>query len=167
MEWNKPRETRRDQYVQFQKKISDFFGWSNWLIMVVTVTAQFLLMLRSVANASHGIASRRLVCCGCCWRRNHVCRRQELVSGCVGEWVSDFTNGSWFCATFCLFRSILVSSTCRGRKIKRVYMHSYNLGVLGWGFLRLLLRLQLRSLIRGVPSSIVEKDERLILGHVY
>ena len=46
-------------------------------------------------------------------------------------------------------------------------MHSYNLGVLGWGFLRLLLRLQLRSLSRGVPSSIVEKDEILILGHVY
>ena len=60
-----------------------------------------------------------------------------------------------------------VTRLARGRKIKRVYMHSYNLGVLGWGFLRLLLRLQLRSLSRGVPSSIVEKDERLILGHVY
>ena len=54
----------------------------------------------------------------------------------------------------------------RGRKIKRVYMQSYNPGVLGWGFLRLLLRLQLRSLSRGVPSSHLEKDERLILGHV-
>ena len=54
----------------------------------------------------------------------------------------------------------------RGRKIKRVYMHSYNLGVLGWGSLRLLLRLQLRSLSRGVPSSHLEKDERLILGHI-
>ena len=38
--------------------------------------------------------------------------------------------------------------------------------MLGWGFLRLLLRLQLRSLSRGVPSSHLEKDERLILGHV-
>ena len=36
----------------------------------------------------------------------------------------------------------------------------------GWGFLRLLLRLQLRSLSRGVPSSHLEKDERLILGHI-
>ena len=33
--------------------------------------------------------------------------------------------------------------------------------------LRLLLRLQLGSLSRGVPSSHLEKDERLILGHVY
>ena len=54
----------------------------------------------------------------------------------------------------------------RGRKIERVYMQSYNPGVLGWGFLRLLLRLQLRSLSRGVPSSHLEKDERLILGHI-
>ena len=45
-------------------------------------------------------------------------------------------------------------------------MQSYNPGVLGWGFLRLLLRLQLRSLSRGVPSSHLEKDERLILGHI-
>ena len=34
--------------------------------------------------------------------------------------------------------------------------------MLGWGFLRLLLRIQLRSLSRGVPSSHLEKDERLI-----
>ena len=54
----------------------------------------------------------------------------------------------------------------RGRKIKRVYMQSYNPGVLRWGFLRLLLRLKLRSLSRGVPSSHLEKDERLILGHI-
>ena len=54
----------------------------------------------------------------------------------------------------------------RGRKIKRVYMQSYNPGVLGWGFLRLLLRLQLRSLSRGVPSSHLEKDGRLILAHI-
>ena len=54
----------------------------------------------------------------------------------------------------------------RGRKIKRIHVQSYNPGVLGWGFLRLLLRLQLRSLSRGVPSSHLEKDERLILGHV-
>ena len=38
--------------------------------------------------------------------------------------------------------------------------------MLGWGFLRLLLRLQLGSLSRGVPSSHLEKDERLILGHI-
>ena len=54
----------------------------------------------------------------------------------------------------------------RGRKIKHVYIQSYNPGVLGWGFLRFLLRLQLRSLSRGVPSSHLEKDERLILGHI-
>ena len=54
----------------------------------------------------------------------------------------------------------------RGRKIKRVYMQSYNLGVLGWGFLRLLLRLQLGSFSIGVPSSHLEKDERFILGHI-
>ena len=54
----------------------------------------------------------------------------------------------------------------RGRKIKRVYKQSYNPGVLGWDFLKLLLRLQWRSLSRGVPSSHVEKDERLILGHI-
>ena len=53
----------------------------------------------------------------------------------------------------------------RGRKIKRVYMQSYNPGVLGWGFLRLLLRLQLGSLPRGVPSSHLEKDGKLILAH--
>ena len=45
-------------------------------------------------------------------------------------------------------------------------MQSYNPGVLGWGFLRLLLRLQLRSLHRGVPSAHLEKDERLILGYI-
>ena len=38
--------------------------------------------------------------------------------------------------------------------------------MLGWGFLRLLLRLQLRSLSRGVPGSHLEKDEGLILGHM-
>ena len=54
----------------------------------------------------------------------------------------------------------------RGRKIKRVYMQYYNLGVLGWGFLRFLLRLQLGSLSTGVSSSHLEKDERSILGHV-
>ena len=54
----------------------------------------------------------------------------------------------------------------RGRKIKHVYIQSYNPGVLGWGFLRFLLRLQLRSLSRGVPSSHLEKDERSILRHV-
>ena len=55
----------------------------------------------------------------------------------------------------------------RGPKIKRVYMQSYNPGVLRWGFLRLLLRLQLRSLSRGIPSSHLEKDERLILKHIW
>ena len=55
----------------------------------------------------------------------------------------------------------------RGRKIKHVYIQSYNPGELGWGFLRFLLRLQLRSLSRGVPSSHLEKDERLILGHTH
>ena len=54
----------------------------------------------------------------------------------------------------------------RDRKIKRVYLQSYSPGVLGRGFLGLLLRLQLRSLSRGVPSSHLEKDERLILRHV-
>ena len=54
----------------------------------------------------------------------------------------------------------------RGRKIKRVYIQSYNPEVLRWSFLRLLLRLQLRSLSRGVPSSHLEKCERLILGHI-
>ena len=54
-----------------------------------------------------------------------------------------------------------------GRKIKRVYIQSYNPGVLlGWGFLRLLLRLQSGSLSIGVPSSRLEKDERLLLGNV-
>ena len=52
-----------------------------------------------------------------------------------------------------------------GRKIKRVYIQSYNPGVLRKGFLRLLLRLQLRSLSRGFPSSHLVKDERLILAH--
>ena len=37
--------------------------------------------------------------------------------------------------------------------------------MLEWGFLRLLLCLQLRTLSRGVPSSNLEKGERLILGH--
>ena len=55
----------------------------------------------------------------------------------------------------------------RGRKIKRVYIQSYNPGVLGWVFLRLLLRLQLENLSIGVPSSRLEKDERLILRHMY
>ena len=55
----------------------------------------------------------------------------------------------------------------RGRKIKCLYVQSYNPGMLGWGFLRLLLRLQLRSLSIGILSSHLEKDERLILGHTY
>ena len=38
--------------------------------------------------------------------------------------------------------------------------------MLGWGFLRLLFRLQLRSLSRGVPSPHLEKDEIFILGHI-
>ena len=59
------------------------------------------------------------------------------------------------------------SSPRPGRKIKRVYTQSYNPGVLGWGFLRLLLHLQLRSLSRGVPGSHLEKDEKLILGHIF
>ena len=33
--------------------------------------------------------------------------------------------------------------------------------------MRLFLRLQLRSLSRDVPSSHLEKDERLILRHMY
>ena len=45
-------------------------------------------------------------------------------------------------------------------------MQSYDPGVLRWVFLRLLLPLQLRSLSRGVLSSHLEKDERLILGHI-
>ena len=45
-------------------------------------------------------------------------------------------------------------------------MQSCNPGVLGWGFLRLSLRLQLRSLSRGIPSSHLEKDEGLILRHI-
>ena len=45
-------------------------------------------------------------------------------------------------------------------------MQSNNPGVLGWGFSRLLLRLQLGNLNIGVLSSLLEKDERLILGHV-
>ena len=45
-------------------------------------------------------------------------------------------------------------------------MQSCNPGVLGWSFLRLLLRLQLKSLSRGVPSSHLEKDGRLILEHI-
>ena len=51
----------------------------------------------------------------------------------------------------------------RGRKIKRVYIQSYNPGMLGLVFLRLLLRLQLRSFSRSVPRSHLEKDER----HMY
>ena len=38
--------------------------------------------------------------------------------------------------------------------------------MLGWGFLRLFLRLQLVSLSMGVQSSRLEKHERLMLGHV-
>ena len=45
-------------------------------------------------------------------------------------------------------------------------MQSYNPGLLRWGFLRLLLRLQLGSLNTSVASSYLEKDERLILWHV-
>ena len=55
----------------------------------------------------------------------------------------------------------------RSRKIKRVYIQSYSPGVLlGWGFLRLSLHLQSGSLSIGVPSSRLEKDERLFLGNV-
>ena len=54
----------------------------------------------------------------------------------------------------------------RGRKIKRIYLRSYNPELLGWGFLRVLLRLQLGSLNIGVLSLSLEKDERFILGHV-
>ena len=67
---------------------------------------------------------------------------------------------------FCLDSFFWGNPPSRGRETQCVYMQSYNPGVLGWGFLRLLLRLQLRSLSRGVPSSHLEKDERLILGHI-
>ena len=53
-----------------------------------------------------------------------------------------------------------------GWKIKRVYMQSYNPGVLGWDFLRLLLRLQLRILSWDVPSSHLEKNKILIYRHI-
>ena len=39
--------------------------------------------------------------------------------------------------------------------------------LLGWGFLRLLLHLQLRSLSRGVPNSHLKMMKRLILGHIW
>ena len=46
-------------------------------------------------------------------------------------------------------------------------MQSYHPGcMLGWGFLRLLLCFQIRSLSRVVLSSHLEKDKRLILRHV-
>ena len=51
----------------------------------------------------------------------------------------------------------------RGRKIKRVHIESYNPGVLRWGFLSLLLCLQLGSFSIGYPSLRLEKDERFIL----
>ena len=51
----------------------------------------------------------------------------------------------------------------RGRKIKRVHIESYNPGVLRWGFLSLLLFLQLGSFSIGYPSLRLEKDERFIL----
>ena len=54
-----------------------------------------------------------------------------------------------------------------GQKIKHVYIQSYNPGVLGWGFLRLLLCLQLRSLSRGVPSSHLEKKKINFWKHIY
>ena len=38
--------------------------------------------------------------------------------------------------------------------------------MLRWGILRLVLRLKLRSLNRGIPSSHLEKDKRLILGYI-
>ena len=47
-----------------------------------------------------------------------------------------------------------------GRKIKRVYIQSYNPEVMRWGFLRLLLCLKLGTLSIGVPSLRLEKDER-------
>ena len=49
----------------------------------------------------------------------------------------------------------------RGRKIKRIYMQSYNPGVLGWGFLRLLLRLQLRSLSGRRPKLTSRKRRKI------
>ena len=55
----------------------------------------------------------------------------------------------------------------RSQKIKWAYMQSYHPGcMLGWGFLRLLLCFQIRSLSRVVLSSHLEKDKRLILRHV-
>ena len=46
-------------------------------------------------------------------------------------------------------------------------MQSYNPGVQGWDFLRLLLRLLLGNLSTGVPSSHLEKGERLIFGPIF
>ena len=45
----------------FNNFYSDFKGWSNWLIMALYLTSQFIPMLHSLAKASHGIAFRRLV----------------------------------------------------------------------------------------------------------
>ena len=69
---------------------------------------------------------------------------------------------TWRWGTPCRWGSPL----SRGWKIKCVSMQSYNFGVLGWGFLRLLLHLQLGNLNTGLPSSHLEKDERFILKHV-
>ena len=52
-----------------------------------------------------------------------------------------------------------VGEVARGRKIKRVYMQSYNPGVLGRGFSRLLLRLQLKSFSRGPQAHISKKTK--------
>ena len=45
----------------FNNFYSDFKGWSNWLIMALYLTSQFIPMLHPLTKASHGIAFRRLV----------------------------------------------------------------------------------------------------------
>ena len=98
----------------------------------------------------------------CIWKVN-----KWKYTAALHEWANIVVSGTMILlwGTMILLSGAEDPPNC-DRKLKRVYVQSYNPGVLGWGFLRLLLRLQLRSLSRGVPSSHLEKDERLILGHI-
>ena len=56
----------------------------------------------------------------------------------------------------------------RGRKIKRVYMHSYNPGVLGWGFLRFFFALAIKKFEERRPKLISWKRRKInSRTHVY
>ena len=128
-----------DLFLDFLRDLGHFFRYLESVLHLPQQQCFVLTILRRFWGQTSNFI----------WFLTHfVCKQQRNVT-------SSFKQQTKFCLL------------CGVRSIFSVYMQSYNPGVLGWGFLRLLLRLQLRTLSRGVPSLNLEKGERVILGHMY